>query len=50
MKKKKEVPFVVEILLLPITWSMMIFKVLVTIPMIVIAFCNSLHDTIEYKK
>ena len=39
--------FIVQIIALPITWFLMVLKVLVTIPAYIVAKCNDVLDSIE---
>ena len=46
---KVQHPFILEIIMLPITWIIMIFKILITIPIMVTAYCNTLAEKVEIK-
>jgi len=46
-KEIKDYSMWVQIICLPITWGFMVLKVVVTIPLLVIATCNDLLDKIE---
>ena len=46
---KVQYPFLLEIIMLPVTWTIMVFKILITIPNMVTAYCNTLADKIEVR-
>jgi hypothetical protein len=47
LKKYSDTPFLLEVLMLPVVYGIAILKILIVIPMIIIAWCNGRLDKME---
>ena len=49
-KKLTDYPLIVQVITIPLTYTLAIFKILVTIPIVVISKCNKLINDTENKQ